>query len=76
MPERNNRLPENILGKYYVASNCIYCETCLELAPEHFGTMNDQYAYVKRQPENEKEEEQCQEAMVSCQAYAIGDDGE
>ncbi len=75
MPDKNNRVPENVPGKYYVAGNCIFCETCMELAPEHFTTKDDEYAYVKKQPGNEAEEEQCQEAMASCQAEAIGDDG-
>jgi len=47
----------------------------MELAPEHFTSKDDEYAYVKKQPGNEAEEEQCQEAMASCQAEAIGDDG-
>ena len=76
MPDKNNRLPDNVPGKYYVTGNCIFCETCIEMAPEHFASKDDEYAYVKRQPEDEYEEEQCQEAMAGCQAYAIGEDGE
>jgi ferredoxin len=34
------------------------------------------YSYVFKQPENDEEEAQCQEAMESCPVEAIGDDGE
>lgn len=75
MANKEDSVPENVPGKYYVDSECVFCETCIELAPENFETQNDEYAYVKKQPENESEEEQCQEAMASCPVDAIGDDG-
>ena len=71
-----SKVPENIPRKYYVDSNCVYCETCIELAPENFASQDDEYAYVKKQPEDEAEEDACQASMASCPSDAIGDDGE
>lgn len=76
MADISEKVPENVPGKYYVDSNCAFCETCIELAPENFEAKDEEYAYVKKQPEDETEEEQCQEAMESCPSDAIGDDGE
>lgn len=75
MANKEDSVPENIPGKYYVDSECIFCGACIELAPENFASQNDEYAYIEKQPENESEEEQCQEAMGSCPVDAIGDDG-
>ena len=76
MANKEDKVPENVPGKYYVDSECVFCETCIELAPENFEPKDDEYAYVKKQPENDAEEEDCQEAMASCPSDAIGDDGE
>jgi ferredoxin len=76
MASVEDKFSENEAGKYYVDGECAFCETCIELAPENFASQNDEYAYVKKQPENDTEEEQCQEAMESCPSDAIGDDGE
>ena len=76
MANKNDMVPENVSGRYYVDSNCVFCETCIELAPENFASHNDEYAYVKKQPENDTEEEACRGAMTSCPSDAIGDDGE
>jgi ferredoxin len=75
MADKNDKVPENLLGKYYVDTECTICETCIEIAPENFDNCNDEYAYVKKQPENDDEEEACLEAMESCPVEAIGDDG-
>jgi len=76
MANKEDKLPENVPGKYYVDSECVFCETCIELAPENFAPQNDEHAYVRKHPENESEEEQCREGMESCPTDAIGDDGE
>ena len=76
MAEKDEIVTENVPGKYYVDSSCIFCESCIELAPENFTAKGDEYAYVKKQPEGEAEEAQCQDAMSSCPVDAIGDDGE
>ena len=76
MADKNDKVSENVPGKYYVDSNCAFCATCIDIAPENFHSYNEEYAYVKKQPENKAEEDQCQEAKDSCPADAIGDDGE
>lgn len=75
MADRDDKVPENVPGKYYVDGNCEFCETCIELAPENFDANDDEYAYVVKQPGNDTEEDACQEAMASCPMEAIGDDG-
>jgi ferredoxin len=75
MADKNDKVPENVAGKYYVDTECTMCETCIETAPENFDNYNDEYAYVKKQPESDEEEEACQEAMEACPVEAIGDDG-
>ena len=76
MADRDDKVPENVPGKYYVDGSCEFCETCIELAPENFEANDDEYAYVNKQPANDTEEDECQEAMASCPMEAIGDDGE
>lgn len=77
MADRTDKVESNVSGKYYVDSNCIDCDVCRETAPENFMANEDEgYSYVFKQPENEEEEAQCQEAMESCPVEAIGDDGE
>jgi ferredoxin len=77
MAEPTEKVESNVAGKYYVDSNCIDCDVCRETAPENFKANEDEgYSYVFKQPENEEEEIQCQEAMESCPVDAIGDDGD
>ena len=72
-----DKVPGQALGRYYVDANCIDCDVCRETAPENFMANEDEgYSYVFKQPENEEEEAQCQEAMESCPVEAIGNDGE
>lgn len=77
MANREDRVPENVEGRYYVDTQCIDCNLCRDIAPENFGHQEEAgYAYVKKQPENEEQEDQCSEAKDSCPVEAIGDDGE
>ncbi len=75
MADSSEKVPENTPGDYYVDNNCVFCETCIELAPDNFESKNDEYAYVQKQPETAEEEDACEEAMDSCPQDAIGDDG-
>ena len=46
-------------------------------APDNFRANEDEgYSHVFKQPENDEQETQCQEALESCLVEAIGDDGE
>ena len=75
MPDKTKKTPGNVPGKYYVDEECILCNDCVERAPEYFA-LGEQFAFVKKQPANPAEEEQCQDAKDSCPLNAIGDDGE
>lgn len=66
----------NMPGAYYVDDQCIACDACVVEAPLFFA-MNDiqGHAYVKLQPQNPKEIENCEEALKACPVEAIGRDG-
>jgi len=77
MAERENRVPDNKPGAYYVDRECIDCDLCREVAPENFERNEDEgYSYVYKQPVNEDEQAQCEEARDSCPVEAIGSDGD
>ena len=76
MSDPKDKVFENVVGRYYVDSQCIDCDVCRVTAPANFEREEAKgYSYVFRQPENAEEEAQCQEAMDSCPVEAIGDDG-
>lgn len=77
MADKNNKVPLNVPGKWYVDTSCIDCDVCRTTAPNNFKANEDEgYSYVYKQPETPEEEAQCQEAKASCPVEAIGDDGE
>lgn len=76
MADFEDKLSENIEGKYYVDDQCIDCDVCRDTSPNNFTRNNhDMYSYVYKQPENPEEEELCEEAKMACPVEAIGDDG-
>ncbi len=76
MAEKDDRLPDNVAGTYYVDSECIDCDLCREVAPENFARNEDEgHSIVTKQPESDEEQELCEEAMESCPVEAIGSDG-
>jgi ferredoxin len=76
MAEKENRVPENTAGPFYVDHECIDCDLCREVAPENFERNEDEgYSYVYKQPETDEEIAQCEEALESCPVEAIGSDG-
>jgi ferredoxin len=77
MADAANKQPENVGGTYYVDDQCIDCDLCRETAPDNFKRQEDGgYSFVYKQPENDDEATQCQEAMEGCPVEAIGEDGE
>ena len=62
MADLDDKLADNVPGKWYVDSNCIDCDVCRTTAPNNFEA-------------NEEETELMDEAMESCPTEAIGDDG-
>ena len=71
------KVPQNVPGKFYVDSSCIYCELCDQTAPTIFRECNEQgWAYVFKQPETPDELRQCIEAVEGCPTSSIGTDGD
>lgn len=76
MADRDDKVPENAAGIFYVDSTCIDCDACREMAPSNFVRSEEEgYSYVIKQPEGPEEEEQCRDALEGCPVEAIGDDG-
>ncbi len=76
MADKENKLPENVPGRFYVDDQCIDCDACRETAPKSFRRNDDRgYSYVHRQPDDEDHADLCREAMEGCPVEAIGDDG-
>lgn len=77
MADKANKYPINAPGKYYVDNQCIDCDLCRETAPNNFKRNEEGgFSYVYKQPENEEEVKQCEEAIANCPVEAIGSDGE
>ncbi|MEW6336357.1 MAG: ferredoxin [Acidobacteriota bacterium] len=77
MANKDDRIPENAPGTWYVDTSCIDCDVCRTTAPNNFKANEDEgYSFVYKQPENAEETSQCEEAKASCPVEAIGDDGE
>jgi len=77
MADKANKVPENAPGKWYVDDQCTACAVCDGTAPNNFKSNDDgSHSFVFKQPENDEELAACQEAMESCPAEAIGNDGE
>ena len=76
MADINNRLSENVPGKFFVDDQCIDCDACRATAPDNFARNDEKgYSYVFKQPENELEAQLCRDALEGCPVEAIGDNG-
>ena len=76
MADLDDKLEDNVPGKYYVDSSCIDCDVCRTTAPNNFEANEDEgYSFVCKQPENDEETAQVEESIESCPVEAIGDDG-
>lgn len=76
MAELEDKLPENVPGRFYVDRNCIDCDVCRDTSPKNFTREDENgYSYVYRQPVTTEELELCEEAMNVCPVEAIGNDG-
>ena len=76
MANRNERLPENVAGLYYVDSSCTDCDMCRGMAPDFFR--RDDWiglSIVYRQPATPEEFQQAEEARSGCPTDSIGNDG-
>ena len=76
MPDRNQRTPKNVPGKFYVDSQCLTHAMCQHLAPKNFAYDEENGCYyVCKQPDTPEELAQCLEAIAACPMAAIGNDG-
>jgi ferredoxin len=76
MADPEERVPENVAGRFYVDRTCIDCELCRETAPANFARQDAEgYSYVYRQPRDAEEEAACRAALEECPVEAIGDSG-
>ncbi len=76
MADKENKFSDNTEGSYYVDEECTACEVCVSTAPDNFKMADDgSHAFVYKQPENEDEKAVCEDALESCPADAIGNDG-
>jgi NitT/TauT family transport system substrate-binding protein len=57
--------------KYTVSKECISCRACVEVAEDNFDMNDDNKAYLKKQPEDSREEKLCEEALEVCPVEAI-----
>ncbi|HEY5752767.1 MAG TPA: ferredoxin [Chthoniobacterales bacterium] len=77
MADKNNILPENVPGKWYVDDTCTPCRVCLDEAPQLLKYNDDEtYVYFFKQPDGEEELEAAKNALEICPQQAIGDDGD
>lgn len=77
MAHTTERLTENIVGRFYVDSSCIDCDICRGIAPAFFKRHDEiGFSVVYRQPVTAEELALGEEAMESCPADAIGNDGD
>ena len=61
-------------GRFFVDESCIYCEFCVETAPNNFSFDSDEgYAYVSKQPTTDEELNLVLESLEGCPIESIGD---
>jgi ferredoxin len=76
VPDKNDKVKENVCGLFYVDSSCIDCDVCRDTAPDNFMRSDENsYSFVYKQPQGEDEKALCDEAMSCCPVEAIGNDG-
>jgi len=76
MPNLNERLPQNVAGRYYIDSSCVDCDLCRNSAPDFFRRDDDiGMSIVFRQPVTPGEIATAEEARQGCPTESIGNDG-
>ena len=77
MADKKSKFKQNALGMFYVDDQCIACDACVMEAPNFFAMNDDDgHAYVKAQPTNQKDINECLSALEACPVEAIGSDGD
>ncbi len=76
MADIDQKVPENVSGRFYVDETCIDCDLCRETAPNNFVRLDKAgYSYVFQQPTDPDEEAACLAALEECPVEAIGIEG-
>ena len=76
MAELVNRLPQNVVGAYYVDSSCVDCDLCRNTAPDFFKRDDEAgVSFVYRQPVTAEERAAAEEGRQGCPSESIGNDG-
>jgi ferredoxin len=76
MPEKTERLLQNVAGAYYVDSSCIDCDMCRTTAPNVFKRDEDiGMSFAFYQPVTAEEIAIAEEARKGCPTESIGNDG-
>jgi ferredoxin len=76
MANKNDKLPTNVAGAFYVDATCIDCDQCREMAPETFRRDdNIGFSIVYQQPLTPEQIKAATEAMNGCPTDSIGNDG-
>ena len=72
MARRELAVAENVPGDLFVDETCIECDTCRELAPDVFGSLESGQSFVQRQPSDDPTWRRALHAVVSCPTASIG----
>ena len=76
MANKNDKLPSNVPGAFYVDSTCIDCDQCRETAPETFRRDdNIGFSVAYQQPLTDEQLKAATEAVHGCPTESIGNDG-
>jgi ferredoxin len=76
MANKNDKLPTNVPGAFYIDTSCIDCDLCRQNAPRIFRRDDELGSSVAfHQPQNEEELREAREAMDGCPTSSIGNDG-
>jgi glyoxylase-like metal-dependent hydrolase (beta-lactamase superfamily II)/ferredoxin len=71
MASREQAVPENVPGRFFVDATCIDCDTCRQIAPATFGDTAET-SFVKLQPRGPAEVQAAARAVVACPTGSIG----
>ena len=72
MARRELAVAENAPGDLFVDDSCIECDTCRELAPDVFGSLDSGQSFVRAQPSDDGTWRRALHAVVSCPTSSIG----
>ena len=67
-------LKSNVAGRFYVDESCIFCDLCIEIAPENFAfDSKEGAAFVMKQPDTDDECLHVRESLDLCPTDSIKD---